>query len=81
MTAIAHYDVPAADFALAETFQTIPKITVVCEQIVACSTTGIVPLIWVQTPDQTAVEEASPTMPPSPASHASMPPGQPSSTL
>jgi predicted DNA binding protein len=57
MSAIAHYDVPAADFALAETFQTVPETTVVCEQIVACSNTGIVPLIWVQTPDQTAVEE------------------------
>jgi predicted DNA binding protein len=58
MSTIAHYDVPAADFALAETFRTVPETTVVCEQIVACSNTGVVPLIWVQTPDHAAVEEA-----------------------
>jgi predicted DNA binding protein len=58
MSTIAHYDVPAADFALAETFRTVPETTVVCEQIVACSHTGVVPLIWVQTPDHAAVEEA-----------------------
>lgn len=58
MSAIAHYDVPAADFALAETFQTVPETTVVCEQIVACSSGGIVPLIWVDTTDHAAVEDA-----------------------
>jgi predicted DNA binding protein len=58
MSTIAHCEVPAADFALAETLRTVPEATVVCEQIVACSNTGILPLIWARTPDSPSFKDA-----------------------
>jgi predicted DNA binding protein len=58
MTTIVHCDVPAAEFALAETFQTVPEASIVCEQQVTCSTTDPLPLIWARVPDRSAFEAA-----------------------
>jgi predicted DNA binding protein len=58
MSTIAHFGVPTANFALAETLRTVPEVSVVCEQIVACSNTGILPLIWARAPDPPTFEDA-----------------------
>lgn len=58
MTVITHFTIPATDLALAETFQTVPETTVVCEQHVACSTSTPLPLIQVTAPEQAAVDAA-----------------------
>lgn len=58
MTALTHFTIPATDFALAETFQTVPEATVVCEQHIACSSSTPLPLIRVRAPEQAAFEAA-----------------------
>jgi predicted DNA binding protein len=58
MTVLSHFDIPVTDLALAETFQTVPEATVVCEQHVACSIRNPLPLIRVRAPDQSAFKAA-----------------------
>jgi hypothetical protein len=58
MPTIVHCHVPAADFALAETFQTVPELSVVCDQRVASPNDDPFPLLWVTPPDRAAVETA-----------------------
>jgi hypothetical protein len=51
MAPLIHCDIPAAEVALDETFQTVPETSIVCKQSVACSNMAPFPLIWARTTD------------------------------
>lgn len=58
MSTIAHYDIPAEEFALAETFRSVPETSVIGEGTVACSDSSSLPLIWARTNDPQTFEDA-----------------------
>lgn len=58
MSTLIHADIPAEEFALAETLQTLPEVSVECERIVAGPNETVMPLIWVRETTQSAFEDA-----------------------
>lgn len=58
MSTLIHVDIPAEEFALAETLQTLPEVSVECERIVAGPSDTVMPLLWVRGTPQSAFEDA-----------------------
>lgn len=58
MTTICKLTMPAEEFGLAETFQTVPDAQIACEPVAASSSTESMPLIRARAPDRQALESA-----------------------
>lgn len=58
MSTLIRADIPAEEFALAETLQTLPEVSVECERIVAEPSDTVMPLLWVHETTQSAFEDA-----------------------
>jgi hypothetical protein len=58
MATLIQAEIPPAEFALAETFQTCSAMTVECEQLVEQADTTVMPLVWVRKTSPDAFETA-----------------------
>jgi predicted DNA binding protein len=58
MATIIQAEIPPAEFALAETFQTCADVTIECEQLVEHPDNMVIPLVWVRNTTPTAFETA-----------------------
>jgi predicted DNA binding protein len=58
MATLIQAEIPPAEFALAETFQTCGDVTIECEQLVEQPDNTVIPLVWVRNTNPTTFETA-----------------------
>lgn len=58
MSAVTEFAIPAADFALPRTFETVPDVRIEIERLATHSREWVMPFLWATSDDLDAVEGA-----------------------